>query len=192
MGRSRRPPTGSRRRHFSGCREAGRAKRGRSRQRAAGGRAGEGGPQGALRRKGRTIAAPRATGAARRTRHPDPQLSGPSAALMVGSVSAPRWVGIPPAPRQAFDAGRRAPNKTEALRRLGFCLGKGLWVLVSIEFRPVVLTKHSGDVTRCVAMKGVPWKVWQWRRCPHSPCHLHLSSEHCAPKSPLQTRRLRL
>lgn len=78
---------------------------------------------------------------------PPVKLSSPSVALVVRSVSAPR---------PAFGERHRARNKTGVLVRLGFCPGKGPWVLVSVKVRPEVLPRHSGDVTWCVAMNRVP------------------------------------
>ena len=148
MGRSRRRLTGSGRCHFLGCREAGLAKPGRSRQCAAEG----------ARRRG----LPAGGAAARRLRdrgywrdpdralHPPP---GPpvkstcrSAAQTVRYVSANGvgrgrgGLGVLPAPRPAFGERLPARNKIEALRHLG----KELRVLESVQVRPVDLTGHSG------------------------------------------------
>ena len=93
-----------------------------------------------------------------------------SAAQTVRYVSANGGgggIGVLPAPRPAFGERLPARNKIEALRHLGE--------------ETAGLTKRRGPPgrsdrtfrTRCVAVKGVPWKVLQWR-CPHSPCRLHL------------------
>lgn len=101
---------------------------------------------------------------------PRPQFAGLGRRGWWGPVRAPpssRWKTL----GTRRDGGARTPRIPTARRTAGPLQ----------HLSPCSRPKTFRRCDLCGPRHGTPRGAWQRKRCPHSPCHLHFSSERCTP-----------